>query len=125
MTGHGRQDDKEWTWPCKLLGVVDGDTIDLVIDRGFKDRTIDTVRLYGVDTAEIHNTEHGSDEYELGMEQKRFVQRWFEIDSDEEFPFRLHTYEQEGSFGRWLGDISLNGNYLSEAILEEWPKATY
>lgn len=122
---YGRRSDENWEWPCRLLEVTDGDSIVVIVDRGFGDRSIRKIRLYGVDTAEIHNTEEGSSEYEKGMRQKRFVERWFNIDTTEQFPFTLHTYEREGKYGRWLGDVSLNENSLSEAILDEWPYAHY
>lgn len=122
---YGRRSDENWEWPCRILEVVDGDSIVVLIDRGFEDRSVRKVRLLGVDTAEIHFVDEDSHEYKVGMEQKLFVERWLDIETDEEFPFTLHTYEREGKYGRWLGDISLNGNSLSEAILEEWPQYHY
>lgn len=115
----------EWKWPCALVEVIDGDTMDLRIDRGFNDRTFKRVRLLGVDTAEIFGVEKESTEYQTGMRQKQFVEEWFDVDDDSEFPFTLHTYQSEGKFGRWLGDISYNGNSIGEAILDEWPNYHY
>jgi len=122
---YARTAEGHWEWPCRVLEVIDGDTIVVLIDRGFEDRSVRKVRLYGVDTAEVHNTAEDSPEYQRGKNQEFFVSRWLEIDSDEDFPFALITYEREGNFGRWLGDIELKGNSLSEAILDEWPHATY
>jgi len=122
---YGRKTDENWEWPCQLLEVTDGDSIVLLVDRGFGDMSERKIRLYGVDTAEIHNTEEGSPEWERGMAQKHFVEHWFDTMPDEEFGFTLHTYEREGKYGRWLGDVSYNENSLSEAILDEWPEAVY
>lgn len=119
----GKSDNEEWTWPCRVLEVIDGDTIDLVVDRGFNDRSLQRVRLLGVDTAETYGTEEESPEHKLGDEQTLFVEHWLAQAGEGKFPLTLHTYEQEGKFGRWLGDISLDGNFLTEAILEEWPEA--
>lgn len=117
--------NEEWQFPCKVVEVKDGDTFTVMIDRGFHDRSLKEIRLYGVDTAETHNTAHDSDEYKRGMRQTEFVEDWLTFESDEEFPFTVHTYDEMGSFGRWLGDVSMNGIKLSEAILDEWPDAVY
>lgn len=125
MSEWGRRTDDNWEWPCAILEVTDGDSITVLIDRGFEDQSIRKIRLYGVDTAEIHNTPEGSAVYERGMDQKFFVEQWLDGMPAEEFGFTLHTYEREGKYGRWLGDISYNGNSLSEAILDKWPEAVY
>jgi endonuclease YncB( thermonuclease family) len=41
-----------WTWPAFAVNVVDGDTVDILIDRGFRETRLERVRLYGVDTPE-------------------------------------------------------------------------
>jgi len=116
---YGRLTDDNWEWPCQILEVTEGDTVVVIVDRGFEDRSIRKIRLYGVDTNEIHFVEDDTAAYETGMQQKWFVENWLEIDTDEQFPFTLHTYEREGKYGRWLGDISLNEDSLSEAILTD------
>lgn len=42
----------EWKWPAVCLGVVDGDTLDVIVDRGFHDTSTMRLRLYGINTPE-------------------------------------------------------------------------
>lgn len=118
----GRSGSEEWEWPCTLYEVVDGDTVRVVIDRGFSDRTIEPIRLSGIDTSEIHFITHGTREYEKGLAQMKFVSEWLDERDDSKWPYTLETYEQEGKFGRWIGDIKKGEESLVEAILEKWPE---
>ena len=47
--------------------VVDGDTIDAVIDLGFYIEITERLRLEGLDTPEIHGVAHASEEYKKGI----------------------------------------------------------
>ncbi len=45
-----------WTYRCKVVRVVDGDTVDVDVDLGFNVwLRNERVRLAGVDTAELHS----------------------------------------------------------------------
>ncbi len=109
-----------WEYRARLEEVVDGDTIDLKLDLGFDTYKIIRVRLKGVDTAEIFGVERDSDGYERGMKQKRFVEEFLEADGD--WPITFVSMEREGKFGRWLGDMEVDGELLTEALINEWPE---
>jgi len=109
-----------WEYRARLEEVVDGDTIDLKLELGFDTYKIIRVRLKGVDTAEIFGVEHDSDGYERGMQQKRFVEEFLE--ADEEWPIKFISKERKGKFGRWLGDMEVDEELLTEALIREWPE---
>lgn len=113
-----------FTYPAKGLNVVDGDTFDLFVDQGFEDYKKIRVRLKGVDTSEIYGVRKDSEEYQTGMEQKRFVKDFLEVGEHEEFefPVTVRTVER-GKYGRWVGHVWKDGKSLSGAIVEEWPEA--
>lgn len=102
-----RDNSSPWfSFPCRVVEVVDGDTVDVEIDLGFDVRLSERVRAAGIDTAEIYGVEQSSAEYKLGKKHSRFVEEWFSSHSDVEWPFILASYEFErGVYGRVIGDI--------------------
>jgi micrococcal nuclease len=65
--------DRFW-YSAKVLKVVDGDTVDLLVDLGFNIHHKIRVRLYGVNTPESRTKDLA--EKELGMKAKRFTEDW-------------------------------------------------
>ena len=61
-------------YQSKVLHVVDGDTLDLMIDLGFNVHHQIRVRLYGVDTPESRTT--NLVEKAAGLKSKEFVTQW-------------------------------------------------
>jgi|APHM01.1.fsa_nt_gi hypothetical protein len=53
---------------AKVPNAVDGDTIDVTINKGFQTFKNARVRLLGIDTAETHFVNHDSEKYRLGVE---------------------------------------------------------
>lgn len=119
------------------VGVVDGDTLDLVaVDETELDFIEDInlylehelrVRLDGVDTAEIHNVDHDSDEYKTGLEHKAFVRNWlYEADVDYigKHPIIVET-EKRGKFNRHIATVERksDGSILNEDLLDEFDVA--
>jgi endonuclease YncB( thermonuclease family) len=47
-----------WTYPARVLRVVDGDTLDIAVDLQLGRRAFPRLRLRGVDTSELY-TRHG------------------------------------------------------------------
>jgi len=100
-----------WLYRARLEpeGVVDGDTIDVTVDLGFRlTRTI-RLRLTDVDTAEIYGVERDSREYARGITHKNFVEGWLtEADRrvDGEWPLLVNTHEDStGKFGRYTAEV--------------------
>lgn len=122
-----------------LLDVVDGDTVDLLIDLGLNTRRKIRVRITDLDTAEIRGVSETSEEYQLGMEQRQFVEN--HLTSAETLVYRSEENRRpfgerfpddhgspqngQGGFGRWLGDVNMDGRWLSDVVLDRWPDARY
>lgn len=110
-----------WAYRARLDHVVDGDTVDLTLDLGFRTYKQVRVRLAGIDTAEIYGTSKESQEYQVGMDQKAFVIDF--LNRDGAWPLRFESYEETGKYGRWVGDVSVDGKSVTRALLDEWPDA--
>jgi len=110
--------------------VIDGDTIDVMIDLGFETYTKARLRFSVADTPEIHGVKKTSEEYKEGMEAKNFVvdkildQKVIiktEIDKD--------GSDKKGTFKRYLatiyyGDehIDLNAELLEIGLAEPYDR---
>lgn len=97
----------------EVVKVVDGDTLDVLIDVGFSVFLKQRVRLKGVNTPEIHfanNTEKQS-----GEAAKTYVLTWLSENSK----LQIKTYKDD-KYGRLLADlISVNTNQsLNDALIQ-------
>lgn len=84
-----------WTYPAALRRVVDGDTIDLTIDVGFRLKAEIRVRVWGIDTPEVRGPER-----ELGLAATSWAVAWL----TEAESLRVRT-RKTGKYGRWLAEI--------------------
>ena len=64
-----------YRYRAELDRVVDGDTLDVLIDLGFYIKIKERIRLEGMDTPEIYGVPQDSEEYRRGMEAKEYVER--------------------------------------------------
>lgn len=93
--------------------VVDGDTVDLVLDLGFHMTAALRFRILGVDTPE-----RGQPGFH---EAADFVREWLAESSG----LVAHTRKAD-SFGRWLADIVRDdGSTLSQALLNSGHAVPY
>lgn len=76
----------------KVDRVVDGDTVDLLVDVGFRLTALQRFRLLGIDTPERGQLGWG--------EATVALTHWL----DQSGPLRVYSWKSD-SFGRWLGDI--------------------
>ena len=83
--------------------VVDGDTIDLTIDLGFKITTHQRIRLAGIDTPEIFSVKKDSEEYKKGMEAKEFVETRVAANNNKAI---VETEKVTEKYGRYIGTIT-------------------
>ncbi len=91
---------------AKVLKVIDGDTVDLSIDLGFKIHHEIRVRLFGVNTPESRTKD--LQEKALGLKAKQFTQDWF---TNHEWVFVNTIPDKNDKYGRILAKI-----YSSENI---------
>jgi len=97
---------------------VDGDTVDLAIDLGFRTYMRDRFRLYGVNTNELRPRKDDFATEEL--RQAHIAKAKLAVDMVNELaPVGTHvlikTHMEQGKYGRWLAEM-----YIEEK--EEWIK---
>jgi len=114
-----------WTFRGRPLNVVDGDTVDLEVDLGFRARKTIRTRLSGIDTAETYGVSTDSEEYERGRRQTEFVVAWCEEHHTGTWPLLVETETDTGKYGRWLARIThkASGDVLNEELAEVYPDA--
>ncbi len=84
--------------------VVDGDTIDVIIDLGFKITTNQRIRLAGINTPEIYSVKKDSEEYKKGVLASQFVEQRIAANNNQ---IIIETDKHTGKYGRYLGTIFL------------------
>lgn len=98
-------DPRLWTYRARVTRVVDGDTIDVIIDRGFGDYLRTRVRLLGIDTPELRPRRKPPEERQREREAAIRAKEWVEeqiLDKE----VILRTYKA-GKYGRWLAIVWL------------------
>ena len=111
-----------YEYKAKLVRVIDGDTIDCVIDLGFNVRLKERIRLKGIDTPETRTRD--LEEKKLGIAAKERVQQAFQHSDD----FTIITeYDKKGKYGRILGTIMLPDRKISlnQMLLDEGHAKVY
>lgn len=97
-----------------LKRVVDGDTIDVLIDLGFGVFYKSRVRFYGIDAYETRLGKNTTIvEKEKGLEGKQFLIDKIPIDSEIE----LETYKHKGKYGRYIATVYYNGININKLMV--------
>lgn len=107
-----------YTYKATVERVVDGDTIDLIIDLGFKITTFQRIRLRGINTPETYRVKKDSEEYKEGMQAKAFVLERITNNNNQVI---VETDKDVGKFGRYLGLIRLadSEQTLNDELVEK------
>ena len=97
--------------------VVDGDTIDVIIDLGFNILFEQRVRLAGIDTPESRTSDKR--EKELGMESKKFLEA--KIKAAKNIVIKTEKLDSSEKYGRILGWLYLDGsgNSINHEMIEK------
>tara|TARA_B100001115_G_C15583761_1_gene278940 strand:+ start:157 stop:567 length:411 start_codon:yes stop_codon:yes gene_type:complete len=101
-----------YEYKCKVVRVVDGDTVDVDIDLGFgvwmrKQR----IRMYGIDTPESRTSDKVEKKY--GLAAKDFLVKWTNAGE-----LTLKTFKDDrGKFGRILGELWWGGKQNINQLL--------
>jgi len=94
----------------EVKNVVDGDTIDVIIDLGFDILFASRVRLAGIDTPESRTTDKA--EKALGIEAKEYLKK--QLKDAKSVIIRTEKMDSSEKYGRILGWVYINGD--SESI---------
>jgi len=110
-----------YTYDAEVVRVVDGDTLDMLVDLGFRVFAKVRVRLYGLDTPETYGVKKESDEYKAGVAATTFVSDWLR-DTERKVLIKSHDGKPlgQGKYGRWLVVVFPHGGgkSLNESLLE-------
>lgn len=108
-----------YSYKAKLIHVIDGDTIDAMIDLGFDIWIKKRIRLYGINAPEIRTK--NLEEKKAGIAAK---DRLCEIMEQCDYKFILISHGT-GKYGRCLGtllieDVNINKLLLGEGFAKEY-----
>ena len=104
-----------YEYKCKLVKVVDGDTVDVDIDLGFGVwMQNQRIRMYGIDTPESRTRD--LEEKKFGLMAKEIVKKWVPEGSTQTLITRK---DKSGKYGRILGSFKIVFEE-EETTLNEW-----
>ena len=93
----------------KVENVVDGDTIDVLIDLGFDILFASRVRLAGIDTPESRTKDLA--EKALGLEAKEYLKK--ALKDAKSVVIKTEKIDSSEKYGRILGWVYINGDTVS------------
>jgi micrococcal nuclease len=93
----------------EVKSVVDGDTIDVIIDLGFDILFASRVRLAGIDTPESRTRDLA--EKKLGLESKEYLKKY--LKDAKSVVIKTEKMNSTEKFGRVLGWLYINGDTVS------------
>ena len=93
----------------KVENVVDGDTIDVLIDLGFDILFASRVRLAGIDTPESRTKDLA--EKALGLEAKEYLKK--ALKDAKSVVIKTEKMDSSEKYGRILGWVYVDGNTIS------------
>jgi micrococcal nuclease len=93
----------------KVENVVDGDTIDVLIDLGFDILFASRVRLAGIDTPESRTKD--LKEKALGLESKEYLKK--HLKDAKSVIIKTEKMDSSEKYGRILGWVYVNGDTVS------------
>ena len=108
-----------YEYNCEVKRIVDGDTVDVLIDLGFDIAYASRVRLYGIDTPESRTRD--KDEKARGLISKDFLKSWLDKGS---VVIRTRK-DKKGKFGRILGEMVVDDININELMIEEHHAVKY
>ena len=104
-----------YEYKCEVTRVVDGDTIDCVLDLGFSILHKCRVRLYGIDTPESRTRD--LDEKARGKLASKFLQD--SINNGKQVILRSELKDSKGKYGRVLGSIVVDDLDINQAMVAQ------
>ena len=105
----------------KVTKVVDGDTIDVIIDMGFDIMYKSRVRLFGIDTPESRT--RNLDEKKRGLLAKKYLQE--ALKAGKTLSIKTYKDNETGKFGRILGDVFIDGKSINAQMVKDFMAVPY
>ena len=110
-----------YEYSCKVERVVDGDTVDVVLDLGFNILHKCRVRLFGIDTPESRT--RNLDEKARGKMAAAFLEN--AINSGKKIVIQTKLKDSRGKFGRVLGNVVVDGININQEMSTNYHAAAY
>jgi len=110
-----------YEYSCTVKRVVDGDTVDVVLNLGFDILYKCRVRLYGIDTPESRT--RNLDEKARGKMAGAFLKE--AIDNGTKVVIQTKLKDSRGKFGRVLGDVVVDGININKSMIDHFHAAAY
>ena len=110
-----------YEYNCKVERVVDGDTVDVVLDLGFTILHKCRFRLYGIDTPESRT--RNKDEKIRGKMAGAFLEN--SINAGDKIIIRTELKDSRGKFGRVLGTVIADGVDINVSMIENYHAVKY
>ena len=103
-----------YEYSCTVERVVDGDTIDVVLDLGFDILYRSRVRLYGIDTPESRTRD--KDEKARGKMASAFLKE--AIEGGDKIVIQTKLKDSRGKFGRVLGNVVVDEENINQSMID-------
>ncbi len=118
-----------YEYKAKLIRVVDGDTVDAMIDCGFSTFRKERIRLRGINAPESRTRD--KEEKKRGLAAKARLQELIEQDENNEFMVQT-SLDKKGKYGRLLGVLYQPTHHkmgltdFSHSLAHDWcPETEY
>jgi|TARA_R100001460_G_scaffold13602_9_gene30642 micrococcal nuclease len=103
-----------YEYSCTVKRVVDGDTVDVILDLGFDILYKSRVRLFGIDTPESRTRD--KDEKARGKMASAFLEN--AINNGNSVVIQTKLKDSRGKFGRVLGDVVVDGVNINQSMVD-------
>jgi micrococcal nuclease len=110
-----------YEYGCTVERVVDGDTIDVILDLGFDIRFKSRVRLYGIDTPESRTRD--KDEKVRGKMAGAFLKD--AVNNGSKVVIETKLKDSRGKYGRVLGNVVVDGVNINKALIKNFLAVAY
>jgi len=113
-----------YEYSAKVVRVVDGDTVDALIDCGFSISTRQRIRLLGINTPECRTRD--KEEKKKGLAAKARLKELIRLGKGQ---FLVKTFlDKKGKYGRLLGalyNLEVDQRTYNDVLLEEGHATAY
>ena len=110
-----------YEYSCTVERVVDGDTVDVVLNLGFDILYKCRVRLYGIDTPESRT--RNLDEKARGKMAGAFLKK--AIEEGTKVVIQTEVKDSKGKYGRVLGNVVVDGVNINKKMIESYLAVAY
>ena len=110
-----------YEYSCTVDRVVDGDTIDVILDLGFDILYRTRVRLYGIDTPESRTRD--KDEKVRGKLASAYLKE--AIDKGSKVVIETKLKDSKGKFGRVLGNVIVDRANINQEMIDNYLAVAY